>query len=317
MTCQQRVEVDPGRPRRRAAPARACARSPPRRALLMTLTVWPWPSRADVDDQLAHHLEQRPGARPTSAAAPPAMIVSVPASAFGDEPVTGASTKRVPALGERVGEPRARRRARSSTCRRTACPSRAPASAPSSPSSTASTCGAVDDHRDHDVGCARRPRAGEAATVPPCSAAHASARSRVRLKTVSSWPACARFAAMREPMIPGPTKPTGLTRPWPPPPGVSIRSRCPARSVAGRLRRQLLAVEQVAPARARLAAVRARRRVAAALGDERVGHVLERLDLAHDAVAAAVLAGAARAAAQRVARRRAAGTRARAPRPAC
>ena len=58
-------------------------------------------------------------------------------------------------------------------------------------------------------------------------------------------------------------------------------------------------------------------RVAAALGDERVRHLLERLDLADDAVAAAVRARAARAAAQRVLGRRAAGTRARAPRPAC
>jgi hypothetical protein len=49
--------------------------------------------------------------------------------------------------------------------------------------------------------------AGVAATVPPCSAAHASAVERVRLKTVSSWPARARFAAIREPMIPRPTKP--------------------------------------------------------------------------------------------------------------
>ena len=46
--------------------------------------------------------------------------------------------------------------------------------------------GAVDDHRDDDVARRRRPSAGVSATVAPCSAANASARSRVRLKTVSS-----------------------------------------------------------------------------------------------------------------------------------
>ena len=71
--------------------------------------------------------------------------------------------------------------------------------------------------------------------------------------------------------------------------------------LAAGLGRQLLAVEQVAPARAVGAAVGAGRRVAAALGDERVGHRRQRLELAHEPVAAAVAPGAARAAADRVA----------------
>src|SRR4051812_36336016 len=53
-----------------------------------------------------------------------------------------------------------------------------------------------------------------------------------------------------------------------------------------RLRRQRLAVEQVAPARAGLPALRARRRVATPLGEEREAHRLARLDLPHDAVPA-------------------------------
>src|SRR5688572_11457231 len=67
-----------------------------------------------------------------------------------------------------------------------------------------------------------------------------------------------------------------------------------------RLRGQLLAVEQVAPARAGLAPVRAARRVAPALGEQREAHLVERLQLAHDAVAAAVAAGAAGVAADGV-----------------
>ena len=68
----------------------------------------------------------------------------------------------------------------------------------------------------------------------------------------------------------------------------------------GGLRRQLVAVQQVAAALAVRAAVGAGRRVPAALGEQRVAHVGQRLDLAHDAVAAAVLAVAAAAPAQRV-----------------
>ena len=54
------------------------------------------PEGADVHDEPAHRLEQRPGAASKSSVAPPAMIVSVPSAAFGAEPVTGASMKRTP-----------------------------------------------------------------------------------------------------------------------------------------------------------------------------------------------------------------------------
>src|SRR5215208_2868322 len=54
-----------------------------------------------------------------------------------------------------------------------------------------------------------------------------------------------------------------------------------------RLRRQLHAVEQVAPARARRPAGGAGWGVAAALGEQRERHLRPRLELAHDSVAAA------------------------------
>src|SRR3954452_19191877 len=145
---------------------------------------------------------------------------------------------------------------------------------------------------------------GVAARSAPVAFATASAFSRVRFQTVSSKPARATFAAIREPMIPIPRNAMRLI-------GSGIRRRLPGRSVpatagrlypqpvaglqgARRLRRQLVAVQQVAAGLARLAAVRAGRRVAAALGDQRVAHLVECLQLAHHPVAAAELAVTAR-----------------------
>src|SRR4051812_6726832 len=71
---------------------------------------------------------------------------------------------------------------------------------------------------------------------------------------------------------------------------------------AQRLGTDVGAVDRVAPHRPRAAPVGARRSMPAALADQRVGHVLERLDLPDHAVAAAVGAVAARAAADRVLR---------------
>src|SRR5215211_1131832 len=68
------------------------------------------------------------------------------------------------------------------------------------------------------------------------------------------------------------------------------------------LRSHLVAPDEVAPERAVPAALCPRRRVTAALGQQRVRHVLERLDLADDPVAAAVLAVAAGVAAHRIPR---------------
>ena len=87
----------------------------------------------------------------------------------------------------------------------------APWAAPSSPSSISSTWAPSTTI----VITASAPSAasrGEPATVAPCSSAHDSAVSRVRLKTWSSWPAFTRFAAWREPMIPSPMKATRMAR---------------------------------------------------------------------------------------------------------
>ena len=176
-----------------------------------------------------------------------------------------------------------------------------------SPSSTEATCCAVHDHAHHDLAVAPPPRAGVlrrhvrpvlgrptlglAGGVGP----HASADSR----------RAATLAAIREPMIPRPRKPIFGCRS----PGIGrilphLAFRCaaaarppvfpspcpPARSPSSRSR----------PAAPGGAAVGAARCVAAALGDQRVAHLGERLQLAYDAVASAVGARAARAATQPV-----------------
>src|SRR3954462_1487646 len=68
----------------------------------------------------------------------------------------------------------------------------------------------------------------------------------------------------------------------------------------GGLRRDLLAVDEVSPRRAWLASLRALRPVAATLGDQRVRHLMQGLELAHHAVATAVLPGPAGTPADRV-----------------
>src|SRR5512133_667344 len=105
---------------------------------------------------------------------------------------------------------------------------------------------------------------------------------------------------MGPPMIP---RPANATRSRP---AMSTTSRClDSQSVAGaqragRLGRELLAVEQVPTPGARLATVGAGRGMAAALRDQRVAHLRQRLELAYHAVPAAPAAGTARAAPQRV-----------------
>ena len=101
-----------------------------------------------------------------------------------------------------------------------------------------------------------------------------------RCRSQRATPAC-RGRRRRASRSPGGRRPAARRSPWP-----------PARSPLSRLR----------PRAPGLAAAGARRGVAAALGDQRVGHRRERLELAHDAVAAAMRARAARAAADRVAR---------------
>src|SRR3954452_22417538 len=100
--------------------------------------------------------------------------------------------------------------------------------------------------------------------------------------------------ACNEPMIPSPMNPTSSAM-------SATSRRLDAQLLTGsqatpRLRGRLFAVQQVAPLGARLAACRAGRGVATALGQQRVVHLGQRRELAHDAVAARVLAAAARAA---------------------
>src|SRR3954454_12245381 len=70
--------------------------------------------------------------------------------------------------------------------------------------------------------------------------------------------------------------------------------------LSSRLRLELLAIEQVAPARAVRSAIGTPRRVLAALGERRIRHRLERLELADDTVASAVRSGTAAVAPDRV-----------------
>src|SRR5215216_731023 len=101
-------------------------------------------------------------------------------------------------------------------------------------------------------------------------------------------------------MIPNPTNPTGS-------PKATTSRRLDPQPLTGpqataRLRRQRLAVEQVAARGAVRSPRAAARRVPPALGEQRERHLGACLELAHDAVAAAVATRAARAAPHRVAR---------------
>ena len=112
------------------------------------------------------------------------MIVSVPSCAFGDEPVTGASSSARPRSASSA--PIARVCAGAIVDMSTqSVPAAAPCATPCSPSSTSRTW-SPSTTMLMTMSLAAPTSAGESATVPPCSAAHASAVARVRLKTVSS-----------------------------------------------------------------------------------------------------------------------------------
>ena len=112
------------------------------------------------------------------------MIVRVPASARGREPVTGASTKLRPRSRSRPPIARAALGAIVDMSMQSAPGARASA-APCSPSSTASTSGASTTMEM----TASAPFAASAGVAPgraPCSAAKRSAFSPVRVQTASS-----------------------------------------------------------------------------------------------------------------------------------
>ena len=111
-------------------------------------------------------------------------IEEVHRRAFGDEPVTGASTNPIPRSASAA--PMRRVSAGAIVDMSThSVPSPAAVATPCSPSSTVSTC-APSTTIVITTSLAAPTSAGVSATVPPCSPAKASALSRVRLKTVSS-----------------------------------------------------------------------------------------------------------------------------------
>src|ERR1700677_2376304 len=180
---------------------------------------------------------------------------------------------------------------------------------PSSPSSTDDTCAPSTTMLiTTSLRCATS--AGVESAVAPCSEAHVAALPSVCVQTASGTPACAMLAAIREPMIPRPRKPTTPT-----PPAALLSLSCMPESsptwrfdaqplagvqLAGALGWQQLPVEQVAPARPGGSALRATWRVAPALCDQRELHLAPRSELAHDAFPAAVQSGSAGASTQGV-----------------
>src|ERR1035437_6657271 len=231
------------------------------------------------------------------------MIVSEPSSARGEEPVTGASSISTPRSPSAAPMRRASGGAivDMSTA---SSPGRAASITPRSPSSSEATC-APSTTMLMTMSLSAATAAGSAAAGAPGSAAHRSALPAVCVQTVSGKPARATLAAMREPMIPRPRKPTrsgvagsGISESFPT--GGLDAQPLPlcerARALAGQRR----AVEQIATRCAGLSAGGAAGGVAAALGDQREGHLAQRLQLAHDAVAAAVRTRSAGAAPQGV-----------------
>ena len=134
------------------------------------------------------------------------MIVRVPSSAFGEEPVTGASMNSIPCLASRSAMCRAARGPIVDMSMHSN-PSCALCAAPCSPSSTDSTWSPSTT-----IVITRSLRAatsaGDSATSAPCSPAHSRAVEVVRFQTTRSSRARARLAAIRDPMIPSPMKPT-------------------------------------------------------------------------------------------------------------
>ena len=107
------------------------------------------------------------------------MIVSVPSSAFGREPDTGASRNDTPSSASR--SPMARAAVGAMVDMSIAkAPSPSPCTAPCSPSNTSSTCGAsgtIVITTDAPSAASR----GVAAALAPCSSANRSAFSLVRV----------------------------------------------------------------------------------------------------------------------------------------
>ena len=174
------------------------------------------------------------------------MIVSVPASARGEEPVTGASSMRHAALRQGRADRAACPAARSSTVHAQQRPRGAASITPFSSSSTDDTCAPSTTMltttslapRDLRRGLGGALRRAPPPIAPPCQgcASRPSARSRPRdvrrharahdpqAQKADPLAGCRRAAGVR----------SAHSCPNPPPPGVSMRSRCARSQRAGR-----------------------------------------------------------------------------------
>ncbi|MDT4828418.1 hypothetical protein FQZ97_618020 [compost metagenome] len=134
------------------------------------------------------------------------MIASSPVRARGTPPDTGASTISLPAAATAwasrcvcAGTPE--------LMSTTTLPGRRPANTPWSPPSTCSTMALVGSMVKMMSACAAS-SAQVAAACPPTSLANCSAWPGTASKTVTAKPACTSRAAMGQPMLPMPIRPT-------------------------------------------------------------------------------------------------------------
>ncbi len=261
---------------------------------------------ADVHDQLAHRLEQRPRAREVRRRSPPAMIVSVPSSARGEEPVTGASIMLAPrsasaaADAPRVG--RGDRRAVDAQQTRRA----PPRSRRRAPSSTEATC-SPSTTMLKTMSLAAATSAGVSNARAPCSAAQAcglagSVRPDRELVARAGQVGGHARAHDPEPEEPDPlSPPRSLMRRILPHRGFRCAAAGPAAACRWPSPAAARPSSSVAPGGSVAAAARPRAgawRRRSAISEKLISSSASQL--AHDAVAAAVTARAARAAAQRV-----------------
>src|SRR6202035_2015937 len=151
----------------------------------------------------------------------------------------------------------------------------------------------------------RASSAGVAAAFAPCSDAQRSALPGVWVHTLRGKSARRTFAAIREPMIPRPRKTIRSTVSSGDISESSPTGRFDAQPPAAAQRARALAgggapAVAVPPGRPRQSAMGAARGMAPALGDQREGHLAQRLELAHHAVPAAVPSGAPGSPSQRI-----------------
>src|ERR1017187_10429204 len=164
----------------------------------------PRPDSAGERDARTHALEQRLRFAEVFSL-PPTMITSVPSTAFGSPPLTGASRKStlLSAQAEAILCETSGLIELISTINE---PGLHPARIPSSPNTTSSTygpSGSIVKIMD-----ARRPTSRFDAPRSAPSATQASSFFGLRPYAITVWPALRRFLIMGRPMMPRPTNPT-------------------------------------------------------------------------------------------------------------